>query len=316
MRSKDAYDIELLRRIEGLIRSFQGLVKDSHGQENEVELVYGLRVLVSLANMVLRNEDIFTIEPWHIISADAPLSRPGEMLLRVRDYKGEVMPPYMAIMAYYKNGFGAAIDAILFLAALWQFQRYETERQVSINISARSLRDSDFVKCSLERLEGLELEPDQKIIIEIHESAPHLSMSRHVLDLYDKFGVSFAIDDVGLNMSDIMRLGEFDGLVEYLKIDRHTVCGPEGSSNSLGNVVEFVRSLMPDVVMVAEGVRDANHAYEISKAFSDIIYVQGLYLPDDRKSFATDFYNVKAKRKAMGGEAQYRDSRHEAGDIL
>ena len=249
--------------------------------------------------MVLRQDDVFCIEPWHIVSPHAPLSMPGEMLLRVKDFKGQAMAPYPAIMAFYENGYTAQIDGILFLAALGQYERmYKAglEKQVSINISARSLRDSDFVKCTLERLESLDLASDQKIIIEIHESSPHLSMSRQVLELYKLLGVGFAIDDVGLNMNDVLRLADFEGLAEFVKIDRHSVCAAPEDSNSLQQVMSFLRTLMPDAVAVAEGVKDEKHAAEVFEDFPDILYVQGLYLTGDREKFKLNYYNAQAAR--------------------
>ena len=289
----DPYDKELLKRIEDLIRSFQRHVADAQGAENEDELVYALRVLVSLANMVLQKRDVFVIEPWHIISQYAPLSCPGEMLLRVRDHKGEAMAPYPAIMAFYNNGYTAQIDGILFLAALGQFANSD-EKQVSINISARSLRDSDFVKCTLGRIESLDLASDQKIIIEIHESTPHLTMSRQVLELYKTLGVGFAIDDIGLNMNDVLRLADFEGLAEFVKIDRHAVNAEADAANALSQVMSFVRTLMPEAVAVAEGVSSETQAHQISKAYPDIQYVQGLYLPSERATFKENFRMVGA----------------------
>lgn len=295
-KEKNKHDTLLLLRIENLIQSFQKKVKDAEGQANEDELVYGLRALVALANMILHNEDIFGIEPWHVVVKNAPLSQPGEMLLRVKDFKGKPMPPYPAIMAFYQNGYTADIDTVLFLAALRQFQSSD-EKQVSINISARSLRDPDFVKTTLKRLENLELNTDEKIIIEIHESTPNLSMSRQVLDLYKGLGVSFAIDDVGLNMNDVMRLSEFEGLAEYIKIDRSAVCAKEDENNALKQVVSFIRTLMPSTIMVAEGVKNAQHAFEIKEKYADIAYVQGLYLSSDRKPFANDFHKINTAKK-------------------
>ena len=325
-RKRSDYDTELLRRIEELIRSFQRHVKDAEGAESEPDMVYGLRVLVSLANMVLEQKDVFGIEPWHIISADAPLSMPGEMLLRVKDFKGQPMAPYPAIMAFYEHGYTAQLDGILFLAALGQFERMRKagmEKQVSINISARALRDPDFVKCTLERLESLELAADEKIIIEIHESTPHLTMSRQVLELYHVLGVAFAIDDVGLNMNDVMRLAEFEGLTEFVKIDRHSVCAPAEDANALDHVMSFVRTLMPEAVLVAEGVKDAAHAQQIHRLHSDIHYVQGLYLTSDREDFKLDFYNAGARAKGQmadgvsphppGASAQMKDPFPEDG---
>lgn len=285
------HDKELLRRIEELITGFQRHVQDAQGSAQEADLVYALRVLAALANMILQQEDVFGIEPWHVISDDAPLSCPGEMLLRVRDYKGAFMAPYPAIMAFYNNGYTAQIDGILFLAALDQFER-SNEKQVSINISARSLRDPDFVKSTLERLESLDLSGGRKIIIEIHESTPHLSMSRQVLELYRVLDVDFAIDDVGLNMNDVMRLAEFEGVAGFVKIDRHCVCAGPGDANALDHVMSFVRTLMPDAVAVAEGVKDTVHAHRISRLHKDILYVQGLYLPAERTRFQKNFQSL------------------------
>ncbi|MEM7650649.1 MAG: EAL domain-containing protein [Pseudomonadota bacterium] len=292
------YDTELLRRIEELITSFQKQVRDAQGSDSEDQMIYGLRVLVALANMVLQKQDVFGIEPWHCLSDQAPLSMPGEMLLRVKDFQGENMPPYPAIMAFYNTGYTSQIDAILFLAALGQFERMRakgTEKQVTINVSARSFRDADFVKCTLERLESLELNSEQKIIIEIHESMPHLTMSRQVLELYRVLGVEFAIDDLGLNMNDVLRLADFEGLAEFVKVDRHSVCAPAQDANALDNVMSFVRTLMPDAVVIAEGVQNAEHAVQITRAHSDIVYAQGLYLTNDREAFQLEYYNAKAK---------------------
>ncbi len=309
-KTSDDYDTELLRRVENLIRSFQQHVRDSEDTNKEEQIVYGLRTLVALANMVLHKQDVFGIEPWHIISPEAPLSMPGEMLLRVKDFKGQPMAPYPAIMAFYETGYTAQIDAILFLAAIDQFDRMRkkgVEKQVSINISARSLRDSDFVKVTLARLESLGLESDEKIIIEIHESSPHLAMSRQVLELYKVMGVSFAIDDVGMNMNDVLRLAEFEGLAEFVKIDRHAVCAEEGEANALDQVMSFVRTLMPDAVSVAEGVKNEGHAYEIAQRYPDIQYVQGLYLTSNRDDFKATFYNIDATESLQNMSAADMD---------
>jgi EAL domain-containing protein (putative c-di-GMP-specific phosphodiesterase class I) len=304
----NTHDKELLRRIENLITSFQGAVKDAEDTPQEEPMVNALRGLVNLANMVLRQQDVFGIEPWHIISYSAPLSRPGEMLLRLKDYKGQPMAPYPMIMALYNNGYTPQIDGILFLAALGQFQRTwknpdTPTRQISINVSARSLRDPDFVRCTLERLESIALAADQKIILEIHESSPHLTMSRQVLELYSSLGVGFAIDDVGLNMGDVLRLSEFEGLAEYIKIDRHAVNAAEGDSNSLKEVMNFLNSLMPEATLIAEGVKSAEHALQLSRAHPEIHYVQGLYLTPDRDKFKREYFNATDNIKASGAAA-------------
>jgi len=250
--------------------------------------------------MILRDKIAFTMEPWHAIAQKPKLTQAGEMLLRLRDYKGEVMPPYPFIMAFYNNGFTPQLDTILVLTALRRFEKDERFRQVSINISAKSLRDQDFVKTILGRLEVMNLlyQPEQKVIFEIHESSVELATSRKVLELFRAAGVGFAIDDVGLSMSDVMRLAEFEGIADYIKIDRHAVLGKPEEPNNLANVMQFVRTMLPESIIVAEGVQSADHAQAILNGFPDIDYVQGLYLPDSRRAFQTDFYNAGIKQNA------------------
>ncbi|MFK7839484.1 MAG: EAL domain-containing protein [Bdellovibrionales bacterium] len=290
----EKHDKELLSRIESLLTVYRKFVKDGEGTPQEESLVYGLRGLVNVANMILRNKIMFAMEPWHAIGDRPKLSQAGEMLLRLKDYRDDPMPPYPFIMAFYGHGFVPQLDTILVLAALRRVEMDERFRQVSINISSRSLRDEDFVKVILKRLEDMKLlyHPEQKIIFEIHESSVDLSMSRKVLDLFRNAGVGFAIDDVGMTMEDVMRLAEFEGIADYIKIDRHCVLGEPGDPNNLSNVMSYIRTMLPDTVIIAEGVQSAEHAQDILKVYPDIDYVQGLYLPESRREFQTEFYNA------------------------
>ena len=290
----EKHDKELLTYIENLLTVYRRFVKDGEGTPEEESLVYGLRGLVNLANMILRDKIAFAMEPWHAIGEKPKLSEAGEMLLRLKDYKDDPMPPYPFIMAFYSHGFVSQLDTILVLAALRRIEKDERFRQVSINISAKSLRDGDFVKIVLERLEEMELlyHPEQKVIFEIHESSVELAMSRKVLELFRSVGVGFAIDDVGMSMDDVMRLSEFEGIADYIKIDRHCVLGKPEDPNNLANVMNFIRTMLPETVVIAEGVQSAEHAQEIMRAHPDIEYVQGLYLPESRRVFQTDFYNA------------------------
>lgn len=290
----EQHDTQLLQLIENLLMRYRRFVKDAEGTPEEESLIYGLRGLVNLANMILRGKIVYAMEPWHVIGEDPQLLQAGEMLLRLKDYKGDPMPPYPFIMAFYNHGFTPQIDAILVLVALRRFEMDERFRQVSINISAKSLRDPDFVKVVLGRLEEMRLfnHAEQKVILEIHESSVDLAMSRGVLDLFRNVGVGFAIDDVGLSMHDVMRLSEFEGIADYIKIDRHAVLGKPEEPNNLANVMSFIRTMLPRVVMVAEGVQSAEHAVAINAVHPDITYVQGLYLPESRRGFQVDYHNA------------------------
>ncbi len=285
------FDKDALRHIESLLTSYSRYVKDAEGQKDEAQLVYGLRCLVNMAQMILRGEQIFGLEPWHAIAKGASFQDAGELLLRLKDYKGEAMPPYPFIMAFYNHGFTAQLDTILVLCAIRRFMQDPKARQISVNISARSLRDPEFVKVILPRLEALDLKSmqDAKIIFEIHESTASLAMSRQVLQLFRQVGCAFAIDDVGLSIRDVMRLGAFEGIADYIKIDRHCVCAEADAPNSLGVAMAFISDMLPRTVMIAEGVRSAKHARHIYESFPGVAYVQGLYLPHEHAAFAQEF---------------------------
>jgi EAL domain-containing protein (putative c-di-GMP-specific phosphodiesterase class I) len=280
-------DPVLLRRIEDLIHKTMALAEKADDEAAHQSYEYAMKCLLALADAVLQGKDVFGIEPWHPVHEDVPLSAPGEMLLRVRDAQGAALAPYPAIMTFYQNNLTAEIDGVLFLYALSQFARSD-ERQVSINISARSLRNADFIKTILARRAALLLPPEKKVIIEIHESTPHLKMSAHLLKLLRSAGFAFAIDDVGLSMNDVLRLSDFENIADYIKLDRRSVQASPERPYSLDHVVAFITATLPNTVMVAEGVRSMEQARALHEFHPAIRYVQGLYLPD-RSTFAAEW---------------------------
>lgn len=290
-------DAALLQKIEYLIHTVQALADKARAEQDREQARYTLKCMAALGDAVLKERDVFGIEPWHGVHDDVPLAQPGEYLLRLKDGKGEALPPYPAIMCFYEHGMTAAIDTALFLCALAQFSRSE-EKQVSINVSARSLRDADFIRTVLARLNDMSFAEDEKIIIEIHETTPDLKMSKDVLRLLREAGVMFAIDDVGLSMDDVLRMAEFDEIADFVKLDRHSVCAHPENKNSLDHVISFVTSMLPDAVLVAEGVKSAEHAAQLLEHHPQIKYVQGLYLPTSRSEFSREWAAQRGDKAA------------------
>jgi EAL domain-containing protein (putative c-di-GMP-specific phosphodiesterase class I) len=248
--------------------------------------------LAALESSVAQKRAIFGIEPWHKVNKDAPLRQPGEMLLRLKDAKGEPLPPYPAIMAFYNNGMTADIDTVLVLCALQQFVQGD-EHQVSINVSGRSLRDAGFIKAVLPAIEDLKLDKERSIIFEIHESAPSEIMSPRVLELCRKLGIMFAIDDVGLSLNDIFRLSQFELIADFVKLDRKSIATHPGKQNSLDHLLSLVNATLPNTYIVAEGVKSAQHAFDLLTHHKNIHYVQGMHLPG-REQFYAEFSALKA----------------------
>ncbi len=279
-------------RIENLVQKINSLHNHMVTADKEDELTRALYGLEALYGHIANNTQIFGYEMWYPLldshysnsngqgAGNDGTDNPVEMLLRLKDSKGDDISPYPVIMAMYNNGLAEDIDTILFLCALRQFKMINY-KLVSINISARSLLSSDFIKTILPALETMRLETNGKkeVIIEIHESAPTLVMSKHILSMFHRFGAHFAIDDVGLSLNDVFRFSEFDGIANYIKIDRHMVCSPPDSENSLPCVISFIKSILPDSVLVAEGVESVEQAYDLHRQYPQLDYVQGKFLP-------------------------------------
>ncbi len=280
--------VDLRQEVSNLQTEIKALRDGAKDEDQKNKFIYALTGLESLQRAIHNKDMIFGVEPWHPLAGHGNVLSPGEYLLRLNDESGAALPPYPMIMAFYDNGLTAEIDLILFLCGLWQFGQ-DDEKQVTINISAKSLHSSKFIKTALKGLEDAGLKPGgpEKIIAEIHESTSEV-MSPHVLELFRQFGGGFAIDDVGLSMKDVMRLSEFAEMADYIKIDRHSVCADPDEPTSLGQVMAFIRSLLPGAVIVAEGVKTTEHAQQIHEIFPDIQYVQGLYLPT-RDVFAKEW---------------------------
>jgi len=289
-------DTLLLKSLENLIVSTQDLKYSPAGIDQQPGIDYTLRCLGRLADMVLGGRPVFDAETWHVVADEANLDAPAELLLRIKNRNGEVLSPYLAVMTLYENGMAPMLDKVLFLAAFREF-RAKGHKQLSINVSTESLRDPDFVRTILPRIDEMKLCGDEKIIIEIHESSNHLSINPLILKMFRKSGVLFAIDDVGLSIQDVFRLSEFEGIADYVKIDRHCVSADDNSSVSLKKVLSFVRSTLPEAQIVAEGVRDIAHVCEVQEHHPEIQYVQGVYLPR-RHEFKAQMERIRKRRIA------------------
>lgn len=281
---------QLYPRIEDLANRIRLL--RAHGEcESELRKATIMdKTVRALQRALDRGTPVFGYEPWHPVT-DSLFSdpAPNEMLMRLNDERGDPIAPYDSIMAFYDTGLTEPLDTLLFLCALRQFSQ-SAERIVSINISARSLLSSDFIKTILARLEAMRQSRQIRdgVVIEIHESAPTLVMSRHILNLFHRFGARFAIDDVELSLGDAFRFSEFEDIASFIKIDRKVVCAPPESVNSLPTVISFIRSVLPHAKIVAEGVQTPEHAIDLHRLYPEIDYMQGRHLPD-RQTFR-DFW--------------------------
>jgi EAL domain-containing protein (putative c-di-GMP-specific phosphodiesterase class I) len=125
---------------------------------------------------------------------------------------------------------------------------------ISVNVSARQLREEDFAERVVDIIEASGLEP-RFLEIELTETAimENLSRSRRILDQLAEAGVRLVIDDFGTGYSSLARLRQLP--IEAIKVDRsfiENICEDERDFSLVMAIVAMARNL--GLQVVAEGV--------------------------------------------------------------
>lgn len=294
MRKNPDFHSELLRRVEQFVTQLESMT----AQEGPKMPAYIQECAESLYSMVEGNIPVFGYEHWHGLDRGT-IGGPAELLLRLKDPKGEALSPYEFVMACYSGGLTAELDAILVLSALDQYSEHlrdHGEKKVSVNMSARFLemRNQGLIETILRALESLKLntKTGESIIFEIHESAGDINVDPMILELFRKNGVQFAMDDVAMDGQDIYRFSGFSGFTDFVKIDHEFLKKSEEDPTFFAGMIDFIRGQAPGSTIVAEGVQNTEHARRLFEEFKHIGYVQGRYLPD-RQTFSREWSAMK-----------------------
>lgn len=266
-------------RIQKLHKRLENAHKRIESLDQKRASTHVINYLEILGSYIEQDKNIFGQEEWHPLFKEKTDFLPSEYLLRLQSEEGENIAPYTPISTLYESGYSAEIDAIIFLTAIHVFQQ-SSDKQISINISARSLQSKDFSSIILQQAQaiGINTRSPQSIILEVHESHAKL-LEAQKIKCFREAGIKFAIDDVGLSISDVFKLADFDGIADIIKIDRKAVLAKSESTHSLDHVMSFVRSLLSNTQIVVEGVKTVEHAMQIHKVFPDVEYAQGMGLP-------------------------------------
>jgi EAL domain-containing protein (putative c-di-GMP-specific phosphodiesterase class I) len=304
MNARFSHDLILLQRTENLILKTQNLYVSASNPKRREALEYALKFLSTFGDSILHNRTVFGLEPWHPLppsSLENPhklIPAPAEMLLRLQSARGKPLPPYPAVMAFYDHGLATDLDIILVLRALHEFQ-IKSLPQVSINISAHSLNNPDFIKIILPRIESMGLTKGERVIFEVHESTANLRMNTVALNLFLKFGVNFALDDIGLDINHVLRMSNFENYTRFIKLDRSII--ESKSLTTLRHTLDLIAADFPDARIVAEGVKSAEQAFHLRAAHPSITHVQGRYLPPPG-TFAHNWNLLWREQVALYGE--------------
>ncbi len=149
-------------------------------------------------------------------------------------------------------------------------------RQISVNVSAAQLLQTDFVRQVQDALNESGL-PPPLLCLELTESVflgKSVGAVRHILNDIKDMGIDVALDDFGTGYSSLSYL---EGLpFDKLKIDRSFVYGAHNNPRRkllLGKIIEMAHNL--DMRVVAEGAETQDEVDMLHLLGAD--FIQGFY---------------------------------------
>jgi len=250
---------------------------DAETTQRRSELQWASRLRQALIDerFVLHFQELAPLRPL--------LHEPGkhvELLIRLRDENGVMVPPGAFIPAAERFGLMLQLDRWVVDTALANFERLhpsgEPLSMCAINLSALTIEDDTFAPFVLERLARHGV-PAERVCFEITETAAVASMVRVVglMDTLRAAGCKFSLDDFGAGMASFGYLKNLP--VDYVKIDGSFIRNIDSdpiSQSIVRAVTEIGHQL--GLCVVAEWVGDAQALALLRGAGVD--YAQGYYL--------------------------------------
>ncbi|WP_341668341.1 putative bifunctional diguanylate cyclase/phosphodiesterase [Alcaligenes sp. SDU_A2] len=221
------------------------------------------------------------LEMQPIVSLRRPIdSLNFEVLLRVRDSSGQLIPTGRIISAAEESGTITIIDKWVFAATLEWMSKHEKQlartQLVNINLSGVSLNDDKFIQWFFDILARYE-HLARKLCVEITEGVAldDLEHTRHFMRRLQQTGVRIALDDFGAGYTSFSYLRELPA--DAIKIDGALICDMLNKETNVAivrTIVELARNL--GMISIAEWVEDVPTLLALQEIGVD--YVQGFII--------------------------------------
>lgn len=195
-----------------------------------------------------------------------------ELLVRMLDDNGDVIPPSSFLPTAERFGLIAEIDRMVLAKAIEMAGR---SQPIAVNVSGASLSDPHLIEDVRAAVAG-GLNPAW-LDFEITETAAISNMddARRFARTVTELGCGLGLDDFGTGFSSLSYLRELP--IQHLKIDIEFIRGLPGSSDDqrfVQAIVQFAKAL--GLETVAEGVEDAE-TLSLVRMF-EVDYAQGFHV--------------------------------------
>jgi diguanylate cyclase (GGDEF)-like protein/PAS domain S-box-containing protein len=196
-----------------------------------------------------------------------------ELLVRMIDDQGNILQPAAFLPAAERFGMVQELDQWVVGRAI---ELVAEGRHVAVNLSARTISDSDVIRKIARRLEDT-CEDPSRLVFEITETSAVVNMveAHRCTEYLAGMGYAFALDDFGTGFGPFSYLKRLP--VKYLKIDSEFIRNLTGEGPD-GHLVEAVVSLARafDKMTIAEGV-ESEETLRVLSAYG-VDCVQGFHV--------------------------------------
>jgi len=186
-------------------------------RHGEMEWIGRLQKALEEDRFVLYAQDIAALDPAHKLQDHC------EILIRMLDERGELVPPMAFIPAAERYNLMPSIDRWVIRNAFAIIARLQAEKDAglgifAINLSGASIGDERFLDYVREQFTQFAVSP-QSICFEVTETAAiaRLDKATDFINQLKSLGCLFSLDDFGAGMSSFAYLKHLP--VDFLKID-------------------------------------------------------------------------------------------------